>query len=105
MSIASIQIENTAYRYVQVWANDDTKYHTECYESSSVYLDRTIRYTSSNYAIKDEFGVLLLCMSTILTTNWAACVCVCVFVCAHNFTNFCPYALISSPNVPKILFA
>ena len=39
----------------------------------------------------------------ILTTNLAACVC--VFVCAHNFTNFSPYALISSPNVPKILFA
>ena len=26
-------------------------------------------------------------------------------VCAQNFTNFCPDALISSPNVPKILFA
>ena len=39
----------------------------------------------------------------ILTTNLAACVC--VFVCAQNFTNFSPDALISSPNVPKILFA
>ena len=38
-----------------------------------------------------------------LTTNLAACVC--VFVCAQNFTNFSPHALISSPNVPKILFA
>ena len=38
---------------------------------------------------------------TILTTNLAACVCVCV----QNVTHFCPYALISSSNVPKILFA
>ena len=44
---------------------------------------------------RDVIGLL------ILTTNLAACVC----VCAQNFTNFCPYALISSPNVPKILFA
>ena len=35
----------------------------------------------------------------ISTTNLAAC------VCAQNVTNFCPYALISTPNVPKILFA
>ena len=35
----------------------------------------------------------------ILTTNLAAC------VCAQNLTNFCPHALISNPNVPKILFA
>ena len=30
---------------------------------------------------------------SILTTNLAACVCVCVFVCAQNFTNFCPTLL------------
>ena len=41
----------------------------------------------------------LIYFSSILTTNLA------VFVCAQNFTNFSPYALISSPNVPKILFA
>ena len=35
----------------------------------------------------------------ISTTNLAACVSV------QNLTNFCPYALISTPNVPKILFA
>ena len=35
----------------------------------------------------------------ISTTNLAACVCV------QNLTNFCPHALISTPNVPKILFA
>ena len=35
----------------------------------------------------------------ISTTNLAAC------VCPQNLTNFCPYAFISSPNVPKILFA
>ena len=34
----------------------------------------------------------------ISTTNLAACVCVCV--CVQNLTNFCPYALISTPNVP-----
>ena len=39
----------------------------------------------------------------ILTTNLAACVC--VFVCAQNFTNFCPNDLMSSPNVPKTNFA
>ena len=39
----------------------------------------------------------------ILTTNLAACVSVCVSV--QNLTNFCPHALISTPNVPKILFA
>ena len=39
--------------------------------------------------------------SVISTTNLAACVCVCV----QNLTNFCPHAFISSPNVPKILFA
>ena len=38
---------------------------------------------------------------SILTTNLAAVVC----VCAQNLTNFCPYALISNPYVPKILFA
>ena len=41
----------------------------------------------------------------IATTNLAACVCQCVCVCAQNLTNFCPDALISTPNVPKILFA
>ena len=25
---------------------------------------------------------------------------VCVCVCVHNLTNFCPYDLISTPNVP-----
>ena len=38
-----------------------------------------------------------------LTTNLAACVSVCVSV--QNLTNFCPHALISTPNVPKMLFA
>ena len=44
---------------------------------------------------------------TILTTNLAAVVCVCVWMCVsvQNLTNFCPHALISNPNVPKILFA
>ena len=32
----------------------------------------------------------------IYTTIGDACVCVCL----HNWTNFCPYALISTPNVP-----
>ena len=42
----------------------------------------------------------------ILTTNLAAGVCVCVDVrqCA-KFDQFLPDALISNPNVPKILFA
>ena len=39
----------------------------------------------------------------ILTTNLAAVVWMCVSV--QNLTNFCPHALISNPNVPKILFA
>ena len=34
----------------------------------------------------------------IYTTKGDACVCVCV--CLQNWTNFCPYALISTPNVP-----
>ena len=38
-----------------------------------------------------------------LTTNLAACVSVCVSV--PNLTNFCPHVLISTQNVPKILFA
>ena len=42
-------------------------------------------------------------ISAISTTHFAACVCVCV--CVQNLTNFCPDALISTPNVPKILFA
>ena len=46
---------------------------------------------------------LYLSVHHILTTNLAACVC--VFVCAQHFTNFSPHALISSLNVPKILFA
>ena len=33
------------------------------------------------------------------TTNLAACVSV------QNLTNFCPHALISTPNVPKFFFA
>ena len=40
---------------------------------------------------------------SISTTNLAACVCVCAR--AQNLTNFCTHALISTPNVPKILFA
>ena len=39
---------------------------------------------------------------TIYTTIGDACVCVCV--CLQNWTNFCPYALISTPNVPYIFF-
>ena len=39
----------------------------------------------------------------ILTTNLAAVVWMCVSV--QNLTNFCPDALISNPNIPKILFA
>ena len=38
-----------------------------------------------------------------LTTNLAAVVWMCVSV--QILTNFCPHALISNPNVPKILFA
>ena len=45
----------------------------------------------------------------ILTTNLAAVVCVsvCVGMCVsvQNVTNFCPHALISNANVPKIVFA
>ena len=40
-------------------------------------------------------------VSHILTTNLAAVVCVRVSV--QNLTNFCPHALISTPNVPKFL--
>ena len=36
----------------------------------------------------------------IYTTVGDACVCVCVCVCVQNWTNFCPYALILTPNVP-----
>ena len=43
------------------------------------------------------------CKYTLLTTNLAAVVWMCVSV--QNLTNFCPHALISNPNVPKILFA
>ena len=46
--------------------------------------------------IQTDKGTLQLYNST---TNLAAC------VCPPNLTNFCPYAFISSPNVPKILFA
>ena len=45
--------------------------------------------------------ILDLSTYCISTTNLAACVC----VCPQNLTNFCPYAFISSPNVPKMLFA
>ena len=43
----------------------------------------------------------------ILTTNLAAVVyvCGCVCVSVQHLTNFCPHALISNPNVAKILFA
>ena len=55
-----------------------------------------------------ECGFVCVCMAhdagvdnkrVTLTTNLAACVSV------QNLTNFCPAALISTPNVPKILFA
>ena len=51
--------------------------------------------------LKKEVTAVAVC--NILTTNLAACVSVCVSV--HNLTNFCPDALISTPNVPTILFA
>ena len=43
----------------------------------------------------------------ILTTNLAAVVSVCVWMCVsvQNLTKFCPHTLISNPNVPKFLFA
>ena len=44
---------------------------------------------------------IILWYWTILSTNLAAVVCVCVSVCVQNLTNFCPDALISTPNAPK----
>ena len=38
------------------------------------------------------------------TRNVCACACARVCVCVQHLTNFCPYALISTPNVPYIFF-
>ena len=65
--------------------------------------------------IQCKYGLVSLCCELakcvfiILTTNLAAvvCVCQCVWMCVsvQHLTNFCPHALISNPNVPKIVFA
>ena len=56
-----------------------------------------------NRALAVSISMVSFSTGVILTTNLAACVSVCVSV--QNLTNFCPHALISTPNVPKILFA
>ena len=45
------------------------------------------------------------CWEYIIEVDLAAVVCVCVSVCAQNLTNFCPHALISTPNVPNFFSA
>ena len=57
---------------------------------------------SSIVSMRLEYG---LRHSATLTTNLAAVVCVWMCVSVQNLTNFCPHALISNPNVPKMLFA
>ena len=56
-------------------------------------------------SVKNVFVLTLVCKTNMLqhtvsisATNLDACVC--VSVCLQNLTNFCPYALISTPNVP-----
>ena len=51
-------------------------------------------------ALSFSFYIMASKVSLIYTTIGDACVCVCVCVCLQNWTNFCPYALISTPNVP-----
>ena len=50
-----------------------------------------------------QFGFKSNHSTDLCTTNLAAVVWMCVSV--QNLTNFCPHALISNPNVPKMLFA
>ena len=75
-------------------------------EKDKKYCQRNINYNLENLFVQDMYVIFFFLNQyfiLILTTNLAACVC--VFVCAQNFTNFSPHALISSPNVPKILVA
>ena len=73
--------------------------------------DATLETLIICYFCKTRRIIVIICYQQILTTNLAAVVCVCVCVCVwmcvsvQNLTNFCPHALISNPNVPKILFA
>ena len=57
------------------------------------------RHSPFRWHVSINKGKELCGVHIISTTNLAAC------VCAQNLTNFCPHAFISSPNVPKILFA
>ena len=51
--------------------------------------------TTPSYRLPKVLNLPHIC---IYTTKIDACVC--VSVCVQNLTNFCPYALISTPNVP-----
>ena len=58
------------------------------YQSISFYV-KCFELSKDTALYKNKFII-------IYTTIGEACVCVCV----QNLTNFCPYALISTPNVP-----
>ena len=66
--------------------------------ATAIAISKAISITIAMMLIKILIYSVIIIIST---TNLAACVCVCV----QHLTNFCPYAFISSPNVPKILFA
>ena len=66
-----------------------------CHEVASCV--RTISHIK--YTLIDKLrsiGIYICRVRFISTTNLDACVCMCL----QNLTNFCPYALISTPNVP-----
>ena len=102
-SIFGVYFDRPYYMHVQV----KTCTENDCY---SVACPTYSRYQHANgkktsVYTKKLIGEIHLDVQNrrmtmvISTTNLAACVSV------QNLTNFCPSALISTPNVPKILFA
>ena len=89
------------HRFVKVKANKVNMFYCIVLIVGSCIFRCTLSIHRQYVYLHCVIGWPTVCVyySHISTTNLAAC------VCPQNFTNFCPYAFISCPNVPKILFA
>ena len=82
----------------RVKLRDIVRKHSAAITAAGIMLQKHEAWRHRQSTVRTERKAVKVRMA-ILTTNLAACVSV------QNLTNFFPYALISTPNVPKILFA
>ena len=84
-----------------ITAPDDSSifYYMQNRNENCMFFSRVVDSCKNKLSNYSNGLSMYIAKRVIITTNLAACVC--VSVCVQNLTNFCPNALISTPNVPN----